>query len=67
MVSRPLKEYADMLQPHGFIRSHQSHLVNPTFIKSWLKEDGGTLLLTDGFKIPVSKPNRERVKKLLNR
>jgi len=67
MVSRSLKEYSDMLLPHGFIRSHQSHLVNPTFIKSWLKEDGGTLLLTDGFKIPVSKPNRERVKKLLNR
>ncbi|MEJ2882503.1 LytR/AlgR family response regulator transcription factor [Pedobacter sp. GR22-6] len=53
MVSRSLKEYSDMLLPHGFIRSHQSHLVNPTFIKSWLKEDGGTLLLTDGFKIPV--------------
>ena len=66
MVSRPLKEYSDMLQPHGFIRSHQSHLVNPAFIKSWLKEDGGTLLLSDGFKIPVSKPNRERVKNLLN-
>lgn len=66
MVSRPLKEYSDMLQPHGFIRSHQSHLVNPAFIKSWLKEDGGTLLLADGFKVPVSKPNRERVKNLLN-
>ncbi len=66
MVSRPLKEYSDMLQPHGFIRSHQSHLVNPIFIKSWLKEDGGTLLLMDSFKIPVSKPNRERVKNLLN-
>ncbi|WP_316792805.1 LytTR family DNA-binding domain-containing protein [Pedobacter frigoris] len=67
MVSKPLKEYADMLQPHGFIRSHQSHLVNPAFVKSWLKEDGGTLLLTEGYKIPVSKPNRERVKNLLNK
>ncbi|TDQ09348.1 LytR/AlgR family response regulator transcription factor [Pedobacter metabolipauper] len=67
VVSRSLKEYADMLQPQGFIRSHQSHLVNPAFVKSWLKEDGGILLLTDGYKIPVSKPNRERVKNLLNK
>jgi two-component system LytT family response regulator len=67
MISRSLKEYADMLQPHGFIRSHQSHLINPSYIKSWLKEDGGILLLTDGYKIPVSKPNRERVKNLLNK
>lgn len=67
MISRSLKEYTDMLQPHGFIRSHQSHLINPSYIKSWLKEDGGILLLTDGYKIPVSKPNRERVKNLLNK
>lgn len=66
MVSKPLKEFSDMLQPHGFIRSHQSHLVNPTYVKSWLKEDGGTLLLNNGSKVPVSKPNRERVKHLLN-
>lgn len=67
MISRSLKEYADMLQPHNFIRSHQSHLINPLYIKSWLKEDGGILLLTDGYKIPVSKPNRERIRNLLNR
>ncbi|MFN0291389.1 LytTR family transcriptional regulator DNA-binding domain-containing protein [Pedobacter helvus] len=44
------------------IRTHQSHLVNPAFVKSWLKEDGGILLLTSGEKIPVSKPNKEAVK-----
>lgn len=67
LISKHLKEYADMLQPHGFIRSQQSHLVNPAYVKSWLKEDGGTLLLTTGDKVPVSKPNRERVKNLLNK
>lgn len=66
LVSRPLKEYADLLKPHGFIRTHQSYLVNPRFVKSWLKEDGGVLLLSTGKKIPVSKPNREAVKRELN-
>ena len=62
LVSKSLKEYADLLKPNGFLRTHQSHLVNPNFVKSWLKEDGGVLLLTSGEKIPVSKPNKEAVK-----
>lgn len=62
LVSKSLKEYADLLKPNGFLRTHQSHLVNPAFVKSWLKEDGGVLLLTSGEKIPVSKPNKEAVK-----
>jgi two-component system LytT family response regulator len=67
LISKPLKEYADLLKPHGFVRAHQSHLVNPKFVKSWLKEDGGTLLMDSGDKIPVSKPNREMVKEILGK
>ncbi|MFA6245955.1 MAG: LytTR family DNA-binding domain-containing protein [Mucilaginibacter sp.] len=66
LVSKTLKEYADMLTGHGFIRAHQSHLVNMSYIKSWLREDGGSLLLTDNTKIPVSKLNREKVKAALS-
>ncbi|SOD19840.1 LytR/AlgR family response regulator transcription factor [Pedobacter xixiisoli] len=65
LVSKSLKEYADLLKPNGFLRTHQSHLVNPAFVKSWLKEDGGVLLLASGDKIPISKPNREIVKQAL--
>lgn len=67
MVSRSLKEYADLMRPSGFLRTHQSHLVNPKYVKSWLKEDGGILLLTTGEKIPVSKPNKETIKQALER
>jgi two-component system LytT family response regulator len=66
LVSKGLKEYADMLPANTFLRTHQSHLVNINFVKSWLKEDGGTLLLTNGDKIPVSRPNREKVKMMLD-
>jgi two-component system LytT family response regulator len=65
LVSKTLKEYAGMLLNYSFLRSHQSHLVNTAFIKSWLREDGGSLLLTDGTKIPVSKLNREKAKEIL--
>jgi two-component system LytT family response regulator len=67
LVSKSLKEYADLLRPNGFLRTHQSHLVNPKYVKSWLKEDGGVLLLMSGEKIPVSKPNKENVKQALQK
>ncbi|TCD12937.1 response regulator transcription factor [Pedobacter frigidisoli] len=67
LISKPLKEYSDLLKPQGFVRAHQSHLVNPKFVKSWLKEDGGMLLMNNGDKIPVSKPNREMVKLVLGK
>lgn len=65
LVSKTLKEYVEMLSRYGFIRSHQSHLINLTYIRSWLREDGGSLQLNDGTKIPVSKHNREKVKEAL--
>ncbi|WP_276482523.1 LytR/AlgR family response regulator transcription factor [Paraflavitalea pollutisoli] len=65
LVCRTLKEFAGMLEPYGFIRTHQSHLVNSRFVKSFLKEDGGTLLLTDQSKIPLSKAHRAIVKEKL--
>lgn len=65
LVSKSLKEYADLLCPKGFLRTHQSHLVNPKYVKSWLKEDGGMLLLISGEKIAISKPNRDTVRQAL--
>jgi two-component system, LytTR family, response regulator len=60
-VSRPIFEYEELLKPYGFIRPHQSHLVNRRFIKSLVKEDGGYLLLEDGSEVPVSRSKKEEV------
>lgn len=67
LISKPLKEYEELLTPHRFIRAHQSHLVNALFVKSLLKEDGGALLMNDGMKIPVSKARKEFVKGALSK
>lgn len=66
LVCKTLKEYAELLRPHNFVRTHQSHLVNLQFVKSLLKEDGGILLLTNLTKIPISRQNKEYVKAMLN-
>jgi len=66
LVSKTLKYYADMLKEVGFLRVHQSHLVNTTFIKEFIKSDGGYLMLTDGSNIPVSVRKRTEVLEVLN-
>lgn len=66
LISRSIKEYADLLKPLGFLRTHQSHLVNAAYVKSWVKEDGGILLLNNGEKIPVSKPNKTAIQQSLS-
>ena len=37
IVSKPIYEYEELLSDYGFVRCHQSHLVNKKFIKSWVK------------------------------
>ncbi len=67
MVSKPIFEYEDILKGYGFIRCHQSHLVNKKHIKSWVKEDGGFLLLEDNTQVPVSRLKKDYIKNELER
>ena len=64
MVANPIYEYEEMLSPYDFIRCHQSHLVNKKYIKSWIKEDGGYLLLDNKTQTPVSRQKKEVLKEL---
>jgi two-component system, LytTR family, response regulator len=66
MTSRPIFEYEEMLKDYGFIRCHQSHLVNKIFIKSWIKEDGGYFLLDNNTKIPISRLKKDSLKQFLS-
>ncbi|MGV3561313.1 LytR/AlgR family response regulator transcription factor [Larkinella arboricola] len=65
LVCKPIYSYNDLLGACGFIRCHQSHLVNKMYIKSWKKEFGDFLLLTDGSQVPISRRSKEELKRLL--
>jgi two-component system, LytTR family, response regulator len=67
VVSRPVYEYEEILSNYGFIRCHQSHLVNRQFVKSWIKQEGGYLLLLDGTQVPVSRNKKEAVRMQLDK
>jgi len=65
LVSRAIYEFEEMLTAYGFIRCHQSHLVNKTQVKSLIKTDGESLLLFNGDTIPVSRNKRQDVKNMI--
>ena len=66
LVSRTLKDFETMLSPMGFLRVHQSHLININYIKAFVKTDGGYLVMTDGSKIPVASRKRAVVFDTMN-
>ena len=65
IVSRTLKEFDELLAPHGFLRVHQSHLININEIKSYVKSDGGYIRMKDGATVSISRQRREMVLRAL--
>lgn len=65
LISRTLKEIEELLKDHGFIRVHQSHLINPKFVKGILKQDGGSLIMQDDEEVPVSRQKAPQINEIL--
>ena len=66
-VTKTLKYFSDMLKPYGFLRVHQSHLVNLRYISAFIKTDGGYLMLNNGENVPVSVRKKTEVIEILDR
>ena len=65
MVTKTLKEYDQMLKDYGFVRVHQSHLINSRQIKEYVKSEGGYLVMKDGAHVSVSLRKKAMVMKML--
>ncbi len=65
LISRTLKELSEILANYGFIRVHQSHLINPQFVKGIMRQDGGSLIMADDAEIPVSRQKSEQINDIL--
>lgn len=59
LVSKTLKEWDDLLSEYSFIRTHQSHLINSLHVKSFIKKDGGYILMNDGSIVSVARQRKE--------
>ncbi len=60
LVSKPLKFFAESLNKIKiFYRPHRSHLVNLSFIKEYIKKDGGYIVMENDKIVSISKDKKE--------
>ncbi len=58
-TSKPLHEYEELLADSGFIRVHKSFIINLVHVKEYIRGEGGTVILSDGKEIEVSRRKKE--------
>jgi len=65
VISKTLKEFETMLFGCGFFRTHQSYLVNLNYIDHYEKGLGGTIIMQDYSRIPVSSRKKDAFLQLM--
>lgn len=55
LVSKPLKEFEELLTDVDFFRIHNSHLINLQQMESYIQGEGGFALMSDGTQVEVSR------------
>ena len=59
VISKNLKECEEILTEYFFIRTHLSHLINLRYVKEYLRGDGGSVIMTDGSTVDVSRNRKD--------
>lgn len=67
VISKPLSDFDGFLRDQGFVRIHQSHLVNRKHIKRYIRGEGGELVMSDGANLPVSRRQKAELIEVLDR
>lgn len=65
IVSKTLKDFENLLEELGFIRVHQSHLINTKYIYAYNKSEGGYILMRDKSQIPVSLRKKKQIAEII--
>ncbi len=59
LVTRTLKEYDELLTANGFMRIHQSHLINLSCVKRYIRGKGGEVEMSDKAVLPISRHKKD--------
>lgn len=59
LVSKNLKEFQELLENNNFFRTHNSHLINLSFVKKYIMKDGGHIEMKDNSIVPISRRKKE--------
>ncbi len=65
LLSRNLGSLVRQLPVQLFYRAHQSHLINLKMIQEIDREDGCSIVLKDGSKVPVARRRKDELLRIL--
>jgi two-component system LytT family response regulator len=65
--SRTIKAYEDTLTQLNFVRVHKKHIVNMNFMKTYIKGEGGYLILENGDSVEVSRRKKSNLMESVRR
>lgn len=60
MISKPLFDYDRLLADTSFLRVHKSFLINLLHVKEYMRGEGGTVVMSNGMEIEVSRRKKEQ-------
>lgn len=66
LVTKLLKDFEEILLPYRFYRIHNSHLINLSYIKKYIRGDGGQVIMQNGEVIDVARRKKEEFLKLIS-
>lgn len=58
-ASKPVHEYATLLEDCSFIRIHKSFVINLDHVTNYIRGEGGSVVLTGGKEVEVSRRKKE--------
>jgi two-component system LytT family response regulator len=59
VISKPLFDYDRLLTDTTFLRIHKSFLINLLHVKEYIRGEGGTVMMSNGMEIEVSRRKKE--------
>lgn len=66
VVSKTLKEVEEVLVHYHFLRIHNSFVINLKQVGRYVKTDGGSIEMTNGTQLPISRQRKNEVMQVLN-
>lgn len=67
LVSKPLKHFVELLNSQtSFYKPHRSYLINLSFIKEYIKKDGGYIVMSTNKTVSISREKKEEFLNLVS-
>lgn len=67
VISKTLKEVEEVLQGADFCRIHHSYFINMKYVQSYIRGEGGEVVLNTGVHLPVSRTRKQDFLSLLDK